>query len=438
LRLVWLAHTIIRMRSSHVFPMLLIAASIPSAAQQTYTAAKIVFDHPGMYSQAQLETTAGMHPGTTFNPDGLGAAVQRLVDSGYFSNVGATLAPGRNSAATVLFGIQPIDSSQMLRVGYENFVWLTHAEIEDALRAKSPLFSGYLPENSPLADTFDAALTSALSAKGISAHVTHDTIEPTMRQPDRAVEFRISDPSIRVANIKLAGVQSVLVPLIQKSINSATGARYEEGLSGTSTQDRILTPLLDAGYVQASLSDVVAAPTLTGDTASVVLSATLVPGDIYRISAITFSGTPLLSAESFAASAKLHPGDIASRALLFETLAPLDAAYRRQGYMDVAVQATPTADAATHQVGYAITVSSGEQYRVHQVTANNLDPAARADFDRGFLMKSGELFNPDYASNFIKNNTALKGLEGYSGIWQAYADPSTHTVDVVFTFARTR
>jgi outer membrane protein assembly factor BamA len=424
------------MRFLRAILILVLSGTASCAAQQTYTAAKIVFDHPGYYSQAQLEATAGMHAGTSFKANDLGDAAQRLVDSGYFSNVGATLAPGRASAITVLFGIEPIERAEMLRAGFENFVWLTQAEIDAALQAKSPLFAGYIPENSPLADTFDAALTDELAGKGITAHVSHDTVEPTMLQPDRALEFRIEAPSIRVANVKLAGVTPDLAPLIQRSVNAASRAPYNDGLAGQTTKDRILTPLLDAGYVQASLSGVTLAPALNGDTASVVLSATLTPGEIYRVSGINFAGSSLLSAEAFAASAKLHTGDVASRVLLFATLAPLDAAYRRQGYMDVVVIAAPTTDDATHQVAYNVSVRPGEQYRIHQVTTHNLDPAAQADFDRGFTMKAGELFNPEYANKFLQENTALRALQGYSGSWKAYADPGTHTVDLDITFQR--
>ncbi|MGA1982814.1 MAG: POTRA domain-containing protein [Acidobacteriaceae bacterium] len=399
----------------------------------TYTAAKIVFNNPGPYTQAQLEAVAGMHAGIKFKADDLGAAAQRLVDSGFFSDVGATLS-GDVNKANVLFDIKPIDHAQMLRVGFENFVWLSHAEIEIALQARAPLFLDSLPESSPLEDVFDAALTDALAAKGIPARVTHETVEPTMLRPERVIEFRIAAPAIHVANVKLEGVAPDLAPLLQKSVNAAAKAAYNEGLAGETTEDRVLAPLLDAGYIHASLSGATLAPTFSGDAASVVLSATLNPGDIYRISSIAFAGTPLLSAESFAASAKLHPGDIASRALLLQTLAPLDAAYRRQGYMDVIVEATPAADPATRQVAYTVTVKPGEQYRIHEVTANNLDPAARADFDRGFLMKAGELYNPEYVSGFLKNNFALQALLGYSATYKAYADPNTHTVDLVLTF----
>ena len=414
---------------------ILLAGALPCAAEITYTAAKIVFNHPGPYTQVELEATAGMHPGASFTADDLGAAAQRLIDTGFFDTAGATLT-GDTKKATVLFDLQPLDRAQMIHVGYENFVWLTHDEIEDALRAKSPLFLDYLPENSPLADTFNAALTDALAAKSITAKVAHDTIEPTLLSTERLLEFRIATPFIRVVNVKLAGVATDLVPLIQKSVNAAARTPYSESPIGATTEDRVLTPLLDAGYIHASLSGITFAPSLSGETASVVLSATLSPGEIYRVSGITFAGTPLLSADAFAATEKLHPGNIASRAQLFETLAPLDAAYRRQGYMDVIIEAAPTPDAATHQVAYTISVKPGKQYRIHELTANNLDPAARADFDRGFLMKTGELFNPDYVRGFLKNNTALRALENYSASYKAYADPNTHTVDLVLTFVR--
>jgi outer membrane protein assembly factor BamA len=414
-------------------PFIFLFAAIPTVAEVTYTAAKIVFNHPGPYTQDQLETAAGIHPGASFKSDDLGAAAQRLVDTGFFSDVGATLT-GRVDSATVLFDIKPIDRSQMVHVGFQNFAWLTHAEIESALQAKAPLFLDYLPETSPLLDDFSATLTAALAAKGITAKVTHDTIEPTLVSPERTLEFRIALPSVRVANVKLDGVSPDLVPLIQKSVNAAARAPYSESPTGATTADRILAPLLDAGYIQASLSNITLAPTLSGDGASVVISATLTPGDIYHVSSVTFAGTPLLSADSFAASAKLHPGDIASRAQLFETLKPLDAAYRRQGYMDVVIAAAPKPDLATHQVAYTISVTPGEQYRIHEVTADNLAPAARADFDRGFQMKPGDIFNPDYVTGFLKNNTALQALRGYSASYKAYADPNAHTVDLVLTF----
>ncbi len=49
-------------------------------------------------------------------------------------------------------------------------------------------------------------------------------------------------------------------------------------------------------------------------------------------------------------------------------------------------------------------------------------------------MKPGELYNPEYVAGFLKANTALQALAGYSAGFKAYADPNTHLVDLVITF----
>ena len=253
----------------------------------------------------------------------------------------------------------------------------------------------------------------------------------------REIGFRIVKPSIRIGNVKLAGVTLDLVPFVQKSVNATARTRYTEGPAEETTTERILAPLLDAGYVEATLKDisVVPAPEENG-VVNVVFNARLQPGEVFRLSTLTFAGTPLISADTFAASAKLHPGDIASRRLLLESFTSIDQVYRAQGYMDVVVNATPSLDQASHEVAYAVSVVPGEQYHVRTLTAFNLDPAARAEFDRGFLMKEGSLYNPRYVADFLKNNTALMALAHYSAGYKAVADLNTHTVQLTITFAR--
>jgi outer membrane protein assembly factor BamA len=406
-----------------------------SAIAQTYTARQIDFTSPGDFTQKQLEDAAGLHPGSTLTASDLGAAAQRLVDTGYFADVGATI-DGKLAAATIKFDLKPIPRAQLLHVGFENFVWLTHDEIEAAVHAKFPMFIDYLPDNSPHQDDIKAALTTALAAKSIAARVTFETFEPTLRHPLREVAFRVEQPQIRVANIKLSGVTTTLAPLVQKSVNQTAHTLYTEGPADQTTAERILTPLLDAGYIQATLTDVALTPTVTADTVALVLAGRVQSGDIFHVSALAFAGTPVFSAEAFQASAKLHPGDIASRNALLETLTPLDAAYRRLGYMDVTITAAPTPDLAARTVSYAITVIPGDQYRVRDITPNGLDPAALADFNRGFLMKAGELYNPEYVATFLKRNTALQALAGYSANFKAYADPNNHTVELIMTFLK--
>jgi hypothetical protein len=70
------------------------------------------------------------------------------------------------------------------------------------------------------------------------------------------------------------------------------------------------------------------------------------------------------------------------------------------------------------------------------MTANHLDPSAQADFDRLFVMKTGELYNPDYVRDFLAKKAASAALANYIGNYTAYAHPVTHTVDLVISFVR--
>ena len=47
--------------------------------------------------------------------------------------------------------------------------------------------------------------------------------------------------------------------------------------------------------------------------------------------------------------------------------------------MDVIVDSSPKLDRTAHTVAYTVTVTPGEQYRVHEVKAEGLDDAAKAD-----------------------------------------------------------
>ena len=115
---------------------------------------------------------------------------------------------------------------------------------------------------------------------------------------------------------------------------------------------------------------------------------------------------------------------------------PVEMAYRRQGYMDVVVQSGAVLDQAAHTVAYTVTVVPGEQYRLRSVNAIGLDPAARTEFDRGWLMNAGALYNVEYVTEFQKNNSALRALSAYSFAYKAVADPIAHTVDLNLTFMR--
>lgn len=423
--------------SGFLFSSVLVRPASAQAAQnRTYTAGKIVFKNADDFQQADLEAVTGLHTGTTFQQQQLNDAAQKLSDTGYFDSVGASVE-GMLNKITVTFDLKTFDRGKVLPVGFENSVWLTQDDIARELHTKVPLYNGTVIEGTAQVDSIADALTALLQTKGIKAHVVHETVEPTLEHPARVEEFRIDSPSILVTNIRLSGVQKDLVPYLQKAVNATAHTRYNEGRAGTQTTDAVLAPLRDAGYTEAALTGIALTPTTNTDgSVGVVVAGTLNAGEVYHLGKLEFAGTPLISADTFSKAATLHTGDINSHKELLATLTPIDTAYRSKGYADVVVKATPTLNKTDHTADYVITVEPGEVYRIHEVRTQGLesDPKAKADYDRGFLLKPGEVYNPEYIKGFLKNNTALQALNGYSAAYKAAADPATHTVDVLITF----
>ena len=424
-----------RMRSLLFSFFLMLGAVIsPWALGQKMTVGKVAFRNAGSLQWADLEAVAAFHAGEKVSVAEIQAAAQHLMDTGFFDDVKVDSA-GPNTAPTIIFVLKPLPSSEMLAVGFENFVWLTDAELREAVHKTFPLFEGTLPENSNQLEAIDAALQDALAAKGVAqARVSHSLIQPTTAEPVHALSFRVSQPSVVIDQVPLAG-EAPLETALSRMTGKLHNAPFVEGYAPDATPDLLLQPYLNAGFLDAKLTDAkVELGQATANRVKVDYAATVQHGEVYHVSQIQFAGTPLVTADAFAAAAKLHAGDVASRTQLLATTAPIDAAYHKQGYMDEYVDTGSTLDNAGHTVSYRLTVVPGEQYRLHSLSVVGLPPEARAQFDLAWTMKVGELYDAEYVRAFIVNNSAMQSLSRYTGSFQAAADPATHLVDLTVQF----
>jgi outer membrane protein insertion porin family len=51
-------------------------------------------------------------------------------------------------------------------------------------------------------------------------------------------------------------------------------------------------------------------------------------------------------------------------------------------------------------------------------------------------MKPGDFYDVNYMTEFLKQNSALQTLRGYSATYKAISDPDTHLVDLTVTFGK--
>jgi outer membrane protein insertion porin family len=338
---------------------------------------------------------------------------------------------GLYSAVDAVFMVKATDPGHLLPVVFDNFVWWSPEEITAAVHQQLPLFDGRLVDQADQEDALVAVLKDLVAAKQPGASVAQYVTEPGIGRLGRTLHVTITKPAIVLTAINLEGVSPAMAPAVNKLTAQLSGKRYSEG-----TLDQLLTPYRNAGYLDAKLTEVNREVVPDADRVGVRVTAKVVEGEPYRVAGLEWPGSPVVSTAQFDAATKLHAGDVASQDLLWKSMAILDSGYRQQGYMDIGIGAVAKTDPATHLVSYTVTIAQGEQYRVKTLNVIGLGDAQHKEFDPAWKMVPGTLYNPIYASGFLKNNTALLSLYGYSAGFTAKADPDTHTVDLTVKFVR--
>lgn len=403
--------------------------TLSTTALAQYSIQKIEIHGAAPYSDAEVLEVSGLRPGQMMAHNSLADAAQHLLDTGVFADASIGLNGG-GTARTVVIELKPLPVASLAPVTFANFAWWSPAELDSELRKAVPLYRGGIPPAGNLPDTIDAALTSLLAAKGVHATVSNASVAPSNAHPQLAWQFRLDDPTVRLASVSLTGTPAALAPAMQRVVRHIAGFPYDD----RSVSDDLLAPLRDAGYLDAQLSSITTAVDPATSGYAVRYTATVVPGEPFHITSIVWQPTSIYAQSDFTHDARLHPGDLASQHALLETEQSILDAYLHLGYLDAYIDAHPQEDKTAHTVSYSLQVTPGEIYRIKSVTPVNLSAAARKDFDFGWLLKPGTPYDPIYAANFLTKNTALLNLAGYTASFQAAADSNTHLVDLTINF----
>ncbi|HEV2578295.1 MAG TPA: POTRA domain-containing protein [Acidobacteriaceae bacterium] len=409
-----------------------LAFTLSTAALAQYSIQKIEIHGVAPYTETEVLEVSGLQPRQMMSHDSLGNAAQHLLDTGVFADASIELT-GTGMARTVVITLKPLPVSSLTAATFANFPWWTTSELDAAIRQRVPFYRGGIPPAGNLPDSVNAALTAMLAEKGIHATVSNASIPATNLHPQLAWEFHLDDPAVRLVSLSLRGTPAPFAPAMQRIAQHLSGSRFND----RTVADQILAPLHDAGYIDAELTNVSATLEPASSGYAVRYSATIVPGDIFRVNSITWQPTSIYAQDAFTHDAKLHSGDLASQKSLLETEQAILNAYLHLGYLDAFVDAHPQKDASAHTVSYSLAITPGEIYHVKSITPLNLSAAAQKDFDFGWLLKPGAAYDPLYTATFLTNNTALRSLAGYTASFQAAADSQTHLVDLTINFIRT-
>lgn len=201
------------------------------AFPQTYTPKNIKLQGADALDRAEIMGLIDLKPGAPLTKEQIEAAMQRLSDSGLFTDMSYRVGPD-----ALVFALTPAEGAQALSVHYGNLVCWKPGELEPLVEARVPGFHGSVPLTGPLTEKAEAALVTLLAEKDSSAHTV-------------AYAFQLVPGPVYT----LAGVDSSALPgSVQSRFASAFHGRPGV-LADATLRDEMVRALQSAGAGSSSI-----------------------------------------------------------------------------------------------------------------------------------------------------------------------------------------
>jgi outer membrane protein assembly factor BamA len=421
-------------------PILRLALLVPcllvpnlQASAQAFKLPPISFTGAPNFSQADLLKVTGLHEGATATQADIAAAAQHLSDTGLFAEIHF-----ESNSAGLVYALKPMPPENLLPASFTNFAWWSPAELNSALAARVPLYTGVVTLNGNLQDAIAAALKAMVAEKGVTANIVALAHSPQPGATPTSIAFAIESPPVRIQTLALVHASPAMQPQLDKVIKAQTGQPFEQDLTRQAVSSDLTTAYRNEGYLDMTVVSVKQAPPqVTPTGVGVIITATVNEGAPYRLFSLTWPGSEIISTADFNKQVKMKPEDLASQASLDQSLSIISRAYFAKGFQDAKVQAPPTFNHISHHVSYTITVVPGPQYRIHTVKTPGLSDEQQKQFNSAWSMNPGDPYDATYLTTFLAKNTSLTKLAGYSATYKALSDPDSHLVDLTITFAKT-
>jgi outer membrane protein assembly factor BamA len=395
------------------------------------------------YTDKEILAASGLQLGQNAADGDFKEAVQRLGESGLFSNV--VYSYSASSAGTKLeLQLVDADQSKLVPARFENFVWFTDDELRTVLQSRVPLFKRLLPLAGNLPDRVSEALQSILTEKRFPGRVDYLRTGDSSSGALTGIDYRVEEVSIRVRDAEFPGASPEQTALLATAAHGLTGTEYGRSALAAVAKFDLLPVYLQRGYLKAAFgpSDarVLPQPTPTEDAqgvADVLVDAIVpvTPGKVYATSNVEWKGNSAITAGELAALVHLPTGQPADAVRLFRDLENVTKLYRSRGYMAVQIKPDAQFDDEKSTVHYGLNVVEGDLYKMGELEIAGLDTQATARMRAAWTLHEGQTYNADYLKKFLADTEQLlpHGVHWAVSVHET-PDAKDKTVDVEIHF----
>jgi len=395
------------------------------------------------YTDKEILAASGLQMGQNVADGDFKEAVQRLGNSGLFSNAVYSYSSS-NAGVRLEFQLADTDQSKLVPARFENFVWFNDDELRTELQSRVPLFKQVLPIAGNLPDRVSEALQEMLTEKQFPGRVDFLRSEEQSSGTLNAIIYRVEEVSIHIRGVEFPGASPEQTALLTTAARRFTGAEYGRSTLAAAARFDLSPVYLQRGYLKAAFgpSDarVVPQPAPAADAqgpAELEVDAIVpvTPGKVYSTSSVEWKGNAAIATGEVAPLIHMPPGQPADALRLLRDIESVSKLYRSRGYMMVQIKPNAQFDEEKDTVHYDLNVVEGDLYKMGELEIAGLDTQAKARMLAAWTLREGQPYNADYPKKYLDDTRDLvpRGVQWAISIHET-PDAKDKTVDVEIRF----
>jgi outer membrane protein insertion porin family len=434
-----------------LFAACMLLAHVPARAQaqqpqgasqaQAIKLEKIEFKGLERVKEAEALEKCGLQAGQTVDIDAVEAASNRLLESGLFKNLSYKLK-GTTDKAVLTFEV--IEQKWSMPVSFDNFVWFTDDELNQAVRRKVPAFDGTAPEAGNVTEQIKQALEELLRERKIDGTVEYTlSSDPSGRKVEHL--FSVKGPGLRVCKLNFVGARGVTEEMLSQKSGGIYDNDYSRAYVSGFVESNLLPLYHERGYLRASFGP----PKVKAEAAppdcdkGVTVTMYVDEGAIYVWDKAVWEGNQALAPQELDAALAMRNREVANAVKIEKGLTSVRRAYGRKGYLGISVRPEPEFDDSARTVAYRFRVIEGPQYFMGDLIVTGLSETDANNLRGRWHLLHKEVYDEGYIDEFVKKSLpefqkdALRAgnpLPAMKIQTRATPDHEKHTVDVTLDF----
>ena len=394
-----------------------------AGAIDRFNLARVVVTGSQRYREEDLVRATGLTVNTQVTSDDLQNAANHLGNSGAFATVQFLFKPAVG-ARGVEADFQVTDAEKYLPAVFENFVWFSDQDLQDALHQAVPLFKGNIPNSGTMSDDVSAALRKFLAAKGLPSEISY-IMSATFGGLPTAYKFKVADANLKISDVMLIGAARMTPEQLAKAVAPLKGTDYLRS-DVAIVLEKNLTPIYQQrGYLKFAIAEI---KPKVDEKSQVTVEATLSEGEQYRLAGLSWSGNTLISSDDLTKHITLKTGNPVDALQLDRDLAQVRKLYEKFGREAVSIKPLPAF--VNDTVSYAFQVTEGDLYRMGKLEIEGVEPEQAHKLEQIWKLAEGQPYDATYVHQFIAD-TVVK-VPGHKWDWKMFEqiDDPQKTVNV--------